>query len=158
MSFDHNKEFADYLLKAGHKYTSQRKNVVSELFKIHEHFDIEQFANMLRKRNIKVARATVYSTIKLLLECKLIRKIRMSQGNVVYEHIYGHEHHDHLICLDCDRVVEVHDDDIEARQIKLCESHGFVLESHVHNLYVKCKELAAKGKCPFKGGDKNENN
>lgn len=150
MEFDHHKVFDEFLSKSGQKYTSQRKHVVNEVFKIHDHFEIENFIGILRLRNIKVARATVYSTIKLLLECKLIRKVRLGKGDIVYEHIYGHDHHDHIICLDCDKVIEIHDDVIENRQIKICEKFGFSLENHVHTMYVKCKNFATSGKCEFK--------
>lgn len=150
MEFDHNQVFDEYLLKAGLKFTTQRKNVVDEVFKIHNHFEIENFISILRGKNIKVARATVYSTIKLLLDAKLIRKVRMGKGDIFYEHIFGHDHHDHLICLDCDFVTEVHDSDIENRQLKLCDKFGFILENHVHTMYVKCKKFAMTGKCDRK--------
>ena len=150
MEFDQHKAFEQFLQKAGQKYTSQRKVIVEAVFNIHDHFEIEGFISTLRLNKIKVARATVYSTIKLLIEAKLIRKVRMGKGDIVYEHIYGHDHHDHLICLDCDYVLEVHDDAIENRQIELCEKNGFSLESHVHTMYVKCKKFALTGKCSKK--------
>lgn len=150
MEFDHHKVFNEFLQKSGQKYTTQRKNVVNEVFKIHDHFEIESFIGKIRLKNIKVARATVYSTIKLLLECRLIRKIRMSKGETFYEHIYGHDHHDHLICLNCNKVTEIHDEEIENRQVKICEKFGYILESHVHTMYVKCKKLNLTGRCEHK--------
>ena len=150
MEIDQHQVFGEFLQKSGQKYTTQRKNIVNEVFKIHDHFEIESFIGELRLKKIKVARATVYSTIKLLLECKLIRKVRLSKGEIAYEHIYGHEHHDHLICLDCDNIIEIHDDEIESRQLKICEKYGFTLESHVHTMYVKCKKLSITGKCENK--------
>lgn len=152
MELDHHQVFKDFLLESGQKYTTQRKSVVNEVFKIHDHFDIENFIGILRNKKIKVARATVYSTIKLLMESKLIRKVRMSKGAVVYEHIFGHEHHDHLICLNCDQAIEIQDSEIEDLQIKLCEKNGFTLESHVHTMYVKCNKFIKTGQCENKKG------
>lgn len=147
MEIEHNKVFGDFLEKAGQKYTKQRKNIVNEIFKIHEHFEIESFIELLHKKKIKVARATVYSTLKLLLESKLIRKVRTGRGLIVYEHTFGHEHHDHLICVDCDKVIEIHDAEIEKRQIEICEKLGFILENHTHTMYVRCKKFMETGSC-----------
>jgi len=152
MDLDHHQVFKEFLLDSGQKYTTQRKSVVNEVFKIHDHFDIENFIGVLRKKNIKVARATIYSTIKLLMESKLIRKVRMSKGAVVYEHIFGHEHHDHLICINCDKAIEIQDSEIEDLQVKLCEKNGFTLESHVHTMYVKCNKFIKLGHCENKKG------
>jgi Fur family ferric uptake transcriptional regulator len=88
MEFDQHKAFEQFLQKAGQKYTSQRKIIVEAVFNIHDHFEIEGFISTLRLNKIKVARATVYSTIKLLIEAKLIRKVRMGKGDIVYEHIF----------------------------------------------------------------------
>ena len=83
MDFDHHKVFGAFLLKAEQKYTTQRKHIVDEVFKIHDHFEIEEFISILRNAKIIVARATVYSTVKLLLEAKLVRKVRLSKGDIV---------------------------------------------------------------------------
>jgi len=150
MEHDHHLVFKNFLVKTGLKYTSQRKEIVDRVFDIHHHFEIEELITVLRNSNIKIARATVYSTIKLLMEVDLVKKIRLNNNEVVYEHVFGHEHHDHLICLDCNHVIETHDDEIEMLQDKLCSKHGFQLSSHVHTMYVKCNQLKAQGSCSIK--------
>ncbi len=147
MEADHHQYFAEYLSKHGLKYTTQRKIIIDEIFGNHEHFEIENLVAKVRSKDFKVARATVYSTIKLLLSANLIRKIRLSNNEVRYEHIFGHDHHDHIICLDCNHVVEFHDETIEARQEMVCKKLGFVIERHVHTIYARCVEFRKTGTC-----------
>lgn len=154
MEHDHHLVFKNFLITTGLKYTSQRKEIVDRIFDIHHHFEVEELISVLRNSNVKVARATVYSTIKLLLEVGLVKKIRLSNNEVVYEHVFGHEHHDHLVCLDCNHVVETHSSEIEALQEELCKKNGFKLSSHVHTMYVKCNQFATDGTCSIKDSKK----
>ena len=73
---------------------------------------------LVRKKNPAVGYATIYRTLRLLCQSGLCRELKFEDGTTRYEHLYGHEHHDHLICIRCGRFVEVVDLEIEERQKK----------------------------------------
>jgi Fur family ferric uptake transcriptional regulator len=78
--------------------------------------------------------------MKLMNESGLCREIRFEDGTTHYEHLYGHDHHDHLVCTQCGRLVEVVEEEIEKLQERLMKRHGFLPQSHRMNLYGICKE------------------
>jgi Fur family transcriptional regulator, ferric uptake regulator len=139
------KNFEDYLTRSEQKYTSQRRKVVEEVTTTSDHFEVESFIDRLHARGSDISRGTVYTTIKLLLDSRMIRKIRTSDNKVYYEMTFGAEHHDHLICNTCGKVIEVHDDVIEDRQDQICKKFGFKMSNHIHNIYGTCKECLSKG-------------
>jgi Fur family ferric uptake transcriptional regulator len=66
-----------------------------------------------------------------------------SDGQVFYElcEMESDEHHDHIVCMDCRRIFEFHDEGIEARQAQISKEMGFVAEKHTHVIYAKCQYL-----------------
>ena len=87
----------------------------------------------------RVSRATVYRTLALLQEGGFVESLDTGRGELVYEHILGHRHHDHMICLSCGRIEEFHDARIEKLQQEAAAKKGFALESHLHRLLGTCK-------------------
>ncbi len=100
----------------------------------------EELYRLVKKRDASIGQATVYRTLKLLSEAGLASQVELGDGVVRYEHKYGQQHHDHLICTNCRREVEVFDPDIEELQELLAERHGFVLTHHKMYLYGLCPE------------------
>ena len=135
---DHYREFTKFLSQNELKFTKQRKDILVEVFSIHSHFEIETFIDELHVKNKSISRGTVYSTIKLLLQSGMIRKIRTPSNKVFYEHVFGYEHHDHLICIDCGKVIEIKDEIIEKRQVELLKENNFKITSHTYNIYGYC--------------------
>jgi Fur family ferric uptake transcriptional regulator len=88
--------------------------------------------------------ATVYRTMKLLCESGMCRELSFEDGTTRYEHNYGHEHHDHLICTECGRCLEVIDGKIERLQERLMKHHGFSPKYHRMNLYGICKKCKSR--------------
>ena len=131
--------FEEYLIKNNFKYTSQRRIIVSELFEnVKDHIEADTFIDSLHRKGHRISRGTIYSTIKLLLQAQLIRKIKMPTNNVHYETIYGHAHHDHLICTDCGKIFEFNDALIEQRQEKIAREYRLQIISHSHILHGTC--------------------
>ena len=89
-----------------------------------------------------VSRATVYRTLGLLQEGGFVESLDAGRGELVYEHVLGHRHHDHMVCLGCGRIEEFHDERIEALQVEACARKGFELVSHDHRLMGYCKSCA----------------
>ena len=95
------KKFRAYLKNKGLKFTPEREEILETVFSIHKHFDVEELYDILRGRSKNISRATIYRTLPLLIESHLIQETLHCTGNTKYEHVYGHEHHDHLVCIKC---------------------------------------------------------
>ena len=134
------------LHKENLRYTQQRQEVWDEICVSDEHQDAENIYNSLRKRQIKVSRATVYRTIDVLVKNNLVRRLNLGDGRSRFENKIGIEHHDHIVCLDCRKIVEFMDETIEKMQIRIAKEQGFEIVRHVHQLFGRCLDE----KCPNK--------
>ena len=141
------KSFERFLRTRDLKLTPQRSRIFERAFSTHEHFSAETLYDWLRKEEgPKVSRATVYRTLGLLLEGGFIQSLDVGRGELVYEHVTGHEHHDHMVCLACGKIEEFHDERIEALQAEACAKKGFVVVSHAHRLVGYCRGCARKAR------------
>jgi len=139
------KSFESFLRSRQLKLTTQRSRVFERAFSTHEHFSAETlYAWMRGEPGPKVSRATVYRTLGLLLEGGFVQSLDAGFGELVYEHVAGHRHHDHMVCLGCGRIEEFHDERIEALQAEACEKKGFQIVSHAHRLIGYCRACARK--------------
>ncbi len=128
-----------YMETKGLRSTAQRRLVTDLFFRASGHLSIEELLARVRAKDPRVGYATVYRTLKLLTECGLAYE-RNFDGVARYEVAYKDEHHDHLICIECARIVEFEDDRIERLQEEAAHAHGFTLERHKHELYGVCPE------------------
>ena len=87
-----------------------------------------------------VGHTTVYRTLKLLTEAGLAREVRFGDGKTYYEHHYNHDHHDHLICTECGKIIEFFSAEIEDLQDKMAEQYGFRLTNHSLRMWGICTE------------------
>lgn len=136
--------FVEYLQENGLSLTPQRKVIVETFLETEGHFPAERLCELVREKARDVGQATVYRTLKLLLESGLADTIDSGDGNTLYEHAYGHDHHDHLICLRCDKRIEIFDETIEKRQEAVASKYEFKLKRHRMYLYGLCPSCAAK--------------
>ncbi len=130
------------LLKANNlKFTTQRESVFKTLFEYDKHFTPEDLYNLVKKRfpNSNIGMTTVYRTLNLLEENKLVTSISFGIAGKKYE--FGHKsHHDHLICEVCGKIEEFEDETIEKLQEKIAKMRGFKMTEHVMQLFGICKE------------------
>jgi len=127
------------------KLTTQRRRILDRAFETHEHFSADELYAWLKSEpGPHVSRATVYRTLALLLEGGFVEGLDAGRGELVYEHVLGHAHHDHLLCLDCGKIEEFQDERIEALQEEAAAKKGFVLVSHDLRLRGYCRACAAK--------------
>lgn len=131
--------FKDYIEVKGLYFTPERQCIADEVFSNHEHLDAEELLKILKGKGSKVSRATVYRTLDLLVESGLVDKIDLGDGRAAYEHITGHTHHDHLICIKCGAVEEFEEPLIEQLQDWACEKAGFKATGHNLNIYGYCR-------------------
>jgi len=140
------KSFEGFLRGHSLKMTPQRRRVFEKTFETHEHFSAEQLYGWLREEEgPAVSRATVYRTIGLLLEGGFIDSLDKGRGELVYEHTLGHKHHDHMVCLECGRIEEFHDDAIEELQREAARRRGFQIVNHDHRLLGYCRACVRAG-------------
>ncbi|MBE0447331.1 MAG: transcriptional repressor [Actinobacteria bacterium] len=137
-------QFKSYIEEKGLLFTPERQSVAEEVFSSHDHLDAEKVLKSLRVRGSKVSRATVYRTLDLLVESGLVEKIDLGEDRAAYEHIAGHPHHDHLVCLRCGKVQEFEEPLIEQLQEWACEKASFKATGHSLNIYGYCENCTAK--------------
>jgi len=134
-----------YMEQNGLRSTNQRKLVSDVFFRQRGHHSIDDVLALVRKREPGVGYATVYRTMRLLVECGLAAERHFGDTSTRFEVVQSDHHHDHLICTQCKRIIEFEDDAIETLQDTVAERHGFKLMSHKHELYGICSDCTDKG-------------
>ena len=134
----HEKVFVDFLKQKGLKLTQPRKIILDAVFETHQHFNVDLLYDMIRKDHDDVSRATIYRTMPLLIEAGLIKQSLRCQAKDHYEHIFGHRNHLHLICMNCQKIIEIESIEIETELKKLAEEKGFKINEF---------NVGAKGLC-----------
>jgi len=140
------KKLREILHQKNLRYTPQRQEVWDEIYATKEHRDAEDIYNSLRKRQTNVSRATVYRTIDILVKNNLVRRLDLGDGRSRFENKIGIAHHDHIVCLDCRKIVEFMNEKIEELQEQVAKEMGFEIVRHVHQLFGRCLDE----KCPNK--------
>ncbi len=128
----------DYLAKRRLKRSRPRRAILEIFLSQERHMTAEELHGVVRRRHPSLGLTTVYRTLKLLCESGLCREVIFEDGVARYEHLFGHAHHDHLVCLQCGKVVEVVDPEIERLQERLTRRHGFVPRRHRMEIYGLC--------------------
>lgn len=128
--------------------TNQREAIVDQFFRTQDHISIDELLARVRKRHQKVGYATVYRTLKLLVESGLAVERQFGDGQARFE-VAG-DHHDHLICAKCGLILEFEDDEIERLQERIAARlGGFTVIRHRHELYALCpKARGIDERCP----------
>lgn len=135
--------FEEYLRRHHLKLTQARRDLLKLVFSNHAHFTAEQLAEQCKERRLRVSKATVYRTLGILLECRLLNAHDFGEGAKYYEHVYGHNHHDHFFCLSCKRITEFHSEKIETLQDEAAGELGFQIVRHSLSIYGVCRSCAA---------------
>lgn len=136
------------LKKAGLKITHPRVKILHIMESSEKrHLGAEDVYKALLDTGEDVGLATVYRVLTQFEAAGIVERHHFEGGHSVFE-LAREEHHDHIVCVSCGKVVEFHDDVIEAQQVKVAESLGFRLTSHALHLYGVC----SRPECQIKGG------
>jgi Fur family ferric uptake transcriptional regulator len=122
-------KFREFLEIRGEKLTEPRRILVRHIFDTHKHFDADELVADLHASGRRVSRATVYRTLRLLVEAGLLRELRLTNRSA-YEHDYGYPSHDHLYCTQCNTVVEFRNEEIRLIRESVSREHGFRADGH----------------------------
>ena len=149
-------QWADYCREQKLNSTQQRELIVEQFLASHGHISIEELLDKVRKRNPKLGYATVYRTMRLLVEAGIAIQRRFGETESRFE-VAG-EHHDHLICTKCGLILEFEDQEIERLQDEIAQRlGGFLVTRHRHELYGVCGKAQgiAGGICPNEGRNRS---
>jgi Fur family ferric uptake transcriptional regulator len=126
------------------RLTEARAAIVEAALARSGHYPIEELIADLKARGIRGSKATVYRTLPLLAEAGILQPAILAGEARSYETTFGQEHHDHLLCARCGKVVEFGYEPFEVMQREVASRHGFRLEAHHHELVGTCPECLAK--------------
>ena len=136
--------FEEFLRKKELRLTEARAAIVEAALARSGHYPIEDLIADLRARGIRGSKATVYRTLPLLAEAGILQPAILAGDSKSYETTWGHDHHDHLVCGRCAKVVEFGFEPFEVLQREVAGRYGFRLEAHHHELVGTCPECLAK--------------
>jgi Fur family transcriptional regulator, ferric uptake regulator len=130
--------FQELLEEKGLKYTYERKCIYEEVMNLRDHFDADRLHECFKKKGMRISRDTVYRTIPLLLESGTIQKSAGVGKGEFYERLGAKGHHDHMICTQCNKIIEFQSEEIERYQDVICKEYNFKLTFHDHRLFGTC--------------------
>ena len=136
--------FEAYLKQHEGRYTIQKKAIAERVFKAKAPFEIEVFIDTIRKRDRHFSRATVYRTIKQLIDADLLQKIPTMDGKVFYEAKSEAQQHAHLICKLCGSIEEIDQSSFQNFLETYCKTVGFSIEYQSLHLYGSCRNCSRK--------------
>ena len=145
--------FARYLREQGLPVTHQREAVAETVFGTHGHLSVDDLESALRERGERIGKATIYRTLDLLVRSRLVEEHDFGEGFKRYEHRLSRQPvHEHLVCLECGKVIEFRSPEIGEMEERVHAELGFVPGRHRLEIYGLCRECHEAGaRPPYQG-------
>lgn len=138
--------FTSFLKEGKNRITPERFEVMDSALDFDGHFSADELYIMMKNGNSRVSRATVYNTLELLKQCGLLSERNFGENMKRYESNFKRQNHDHMICLDCGRIVEFVEEKISKLSDSISAKLNFEPASYSFNIFVRCKN---KKNCPY---------
>jgi Fur family ferric uptake transcriptional regulator len=127
-------------LKNGYRITPQRFEVLDAALDYGTHFKPDELFIKMKNEGSKVSRATVYNTLELLVQCKLLSKRVFDQKITMYESNVNRKQHDHIICEETGEIHEFVEPEVEKLVEKISKKYGITPTGYTFNIFAKCKK------------------
>jgi Fur family ferric uptake transcriptional regulator len=138
----------DFLARKRLRVTAQRQAIIETVFNTSQHFTAEELLAWSRQRDKSLSRATVYRTLPLLTESGLVREMDFGKDYKFYDPNYAERpRHSHIICEDCDKILEFESPKIEQIENEISRRLGFSVNSHRLQITASCEEFKRLGAC-----------
>ena len=139
----------EFIRSKGLRRTGQRDAILKVVFSKDDHFTADELFERVRRANPDTSRATVYRTLGLLVEAGLLREIDLGDGHKHYDpNFLEKPAHNHLVCIECGRVVEFEDSHIEMLNDCVTRRLGFKPARQSLRIEAHCEQLRLRGRCP----------
>ncbi len=131
--------FKDFLKRGKYRITPERFEVLEAALQHEGHFGADDLYVKMKNTKSVISRATVYNTLELLAQCELISKRNFGDNMTRFESNFKRQTHDHLICVDCGRIIEFTDPRIKKIPQEICDNFDFEFHSYSFNIFGRCK-------------------
>ena len=142
-------ELKDYLKEKGLRLTHQRENIIKHFCDKNKHYTVEELYEEMKKEMPGIGFATVYRTLQLLVAAGFALERRFKDDVTRFEPLHKNDHHDHMICIECGRIIEFENKKLERLKDGVAKKHNFYILLHKLELYgycEKCRNKKIKGK------------
>ena len=132
----------------GLRRTGQRETIIAAAFASHDHFTADELWSRALAKDPRTSRATVYRTIAMLVDAGLLREIELGGDQAHYDpNFVDRPNHNHLVCIDCGRVIEFEDSHLDVLNDCLTRRLGFRPTRHSLHIEACCDQLRETGRC-----------
>jgi Fur family ferric uptake transcriptional regulator len=128
-----------HLKNKGLLHSTQREQILDIFLKTEKHPTIGDLYELVRKKNPKIGLATVYRAMRVTCDAGLARETDFGDGVRRFEHEYQHQHHHHLVCLKCNKVIEISNGKLEKIQKELAKKHNFTITKDTMKIFGTCR-------------------
>lgn len=135
----------EQLKESGLRITQLRRQLIDFILDQSGHWSMQDMVEKVQSKMPKVGVATVYRTVNLLVDEKLVTKTMLDDGYARFE-VTPEDHHDHMTCLSCGKIFEFENEQIEKLQMKVAKKLGFELADHRMELYGNCLDAKCKNR------------
>ncbi|MFH1699630.1 MAG: transcriptional repressor [Candidatus Zixiibacteriota bacterium] len=144
MSVDAHKVFNKYIKSSGLKETAQREIILDAFLSTNKHVSVDDLNLILNKLSLKVGYATIYRTMKIIAGSGLAREVSFNDGITRFEHTINSKHHHHLICQNCNKIVEFSSEILDAEERAIAGKYKFETHSHHYKIFGICRDCQKK--------------
>ena len=138
--------FVQFLRSRGIKYTGPRRDILHAALGHRDHFEAEQLLAQLRQAGSRVAKATIYRTLPLLVDCGILKQVRFSDNQAHYEPSFGEPPHDHMVCRRCGRIIEFASRRVEQLRARIARENNFQAQAHRFQISGLCEICVGESK------------